>query len=57
MYPDGVVVVPADLLGELAEEAVLVAGLEAKNPRSHGLVHGGKEKERRGEERGRSERT
>jgi hypothetical protein len=39
MYPDGVVVVPADLLGELAEEAVLVAGLEAKNLEGVGDDH------------------
>lgn len=31
-YPNGVVVVPSDLLGELAEEAVLVPRLQPQNP-------------------------
>jgi hypothetical protein len=31
-YPDGVIVVPANLLGELAEEAVLVPRLQPQNP-------------------------
>jgi hypothetical protein len=34
-YPDGVVVVPSDLLGELAEEAVLVPRLQPQNPIKH----------------------
>jgi hypothetical protein len=33
-YPDGVRVVPSDLLGELAEKAVLVTRLQPQNPAS-----------------------
>jgi hypothetical protein len=33
-YPDDVRVVPSDLLGELAEKAVLVTRLQPQNPAS-----------------------
>jgi len=31
-YPDGVMIVPSDLFGELAKEAVLVPRLQPQNP-------------------------
>jgi hypothetical protein len=37
-YPDGVVVVPSDLLGELTEKAVLVPRLQPQNPAKHNGV-------------------
>ena len=34
-YPDGVMIVPSDLFGELAKEAVLVPRLQPQNPTKH----------------------